>query len=125
MRGQGRRGRQGGGAMTSAQIKVAVESAYHRRQLRMAHPQGHFDKARRFLPSDDEDAGDIVGRVRAPSRAWPFSYMTACRARRHVAILVQRCVDGLPAPHDIRMAVDRVAAITELPIAMEVAQAQG
>lgn len=55
---------------------------YERRQFRSEHPDGYFDNARRFYPSDAEDCG-VTSSVRSPSRAFPFSYMNACRSLDH------------------------------------------
>ncbi|HIE5648304.1 TPA: hypothetical protein ACXNQV_000098 [Stenotrophomonas maltophilia] len=57
---------------------------YRRRQERTEHPTGDFDKAKRFYPDEVESPGGIIERtIREPSRAWPFSYMIACRSLAH------------------------------------------
>lgn len=60
--------------------------AYDARQNRVEHPDGEFDKAGRWYPSDDERQ-DCCSYVRGPSRAWPYSYMKHCRSAAHVAAL--------------------------------------
>lgn len=57
------------------------------RQARIEHPEGSFDNAGRFYPSDDEDCG-VTSYIRSPSRSWPNSYMLACRSLDHCERLV-------------------------------------
>jgi len=110
--------------MTKAQTKIAIENVYTRRQARLTHPEGHFDKARRFEPSADEDGGDITHRIRTPSRAWPWSYMTACRAKKHCAVLVARWTEGLSVPADVTKACVEASDLMTMPTAMAVAREQ-
>lgn len=56
------------------------------RRDRTAHPDGNFDKAGRWYPSEAETC-DCCSTVRSPSRAHPFSYMVHCRTMKHVANL--------------------------------------
>lgn len=63
----------------------AVET-YLKRQSRTEHPDGHFDKARRWEPSGSERQ-ECCSHIRGPSRAYPYSYMTHCRSIPHVAQL--------------------------------------
>ena len=61
--------------------KIAI--VYFALKERLIHPEGEFDKQGRWYPSDEENCG--VSRThRSPSRAYPYSYMTACRSRKHV-----------------------------------------
>ena len=55
---------------------------YARRQERSEHPDGAFDSARRWYPTAEEDCG-VTRWARCPSRAFPFSYMSACRSLSH------------------------------------------
>ena len=63
----------------------AVET-YLKRQSRAEHPDGTFDNAKRWYPSDSEHQ-DCCRYIRGPSRAFPYSYMTHCRSVGHVAAL--------------------------------------
>jgi hypothetical protein len=55
---------------------------------REIHPDGTFDNKRRWYPSADEDI-EITNNVRSPSVAYPFSYMKACRTKKHIQNLLQ------------------------------------
>jgi len=58
------------------------------RSHRITHPDGHKDKAGRWYPYSCEDPnGQISINYRSPSRAWPYSYMLACRTAVHCADL--------------------------------------
>jgi len=61
----------------------AVEE-YLSRKDRSSHPDGTFDKARRWYPSDVEKC-KACSSIREPSRAYPFSIMTHCRSIGHIA----------------------------------------
>lgn len=71
-------------ALTQEELNAALRalSQFKRRQDRLEHPDGSFDNAGRWYPTDDEDCG-ITARVRSPSRSWPNSYMLACRSLDH------------------------------------------
>lgn len=69
--------------MTTAQIAA---KEYQNRQERKTHPQGTFDKAGRWYP-DEEEHCNCCNAIRSPSRAYPYSYMTHCRTKQHVANL--------------------------------------
>jgi len=56
------------------------------RQIRKIHPDGKFDNAGRWYPSDDEWC-PCCNSVRSPSRAYPYNYMVHCRTLGHVANL--------------------------------------
>jgi hypothetical protein len=73
--------------MTSNERKAQIKIVYEVRRDRLTNPEGKFDNAGRWYPSDREDAGDVIGCVRSPSRAWPYSYMQRARTRKHVAVL--------------------------------------
>jgi hypothetical protein len=86
---------------TNDQIKALTEKLYQSRKTRASHPDGKFDSAQRWYPSEIEDAGgEIIRTHRSPSRAWPFSYMLACRAKKHCKVLVERALAGHAVPSD-------------------------
>lgn len=98
-------GRKGAGNAVAAALKQAAEVAYDRRRLREVNPEGDFDKRGRWHPTDREDAGDVAGAVRAPSAAWPYSYLLRCRTRKHCAALAYRAViTGRDVPPDVATA---------------------
>ncbi len=66
-----------------------IQTVYEARKNRMVHPAGKFDNGGRWYPSDDENADNFTARLRSPSRAWPYSYMTGARTRKHVAALAE------------------------------------
>ena len=66
-------------------IDVAKQ-VYLDRQARKIHPAGHCDKGGRWYPSPEEEQPCCRG-IRPPSRAFPWSLMTHCRAMAHVASL--------------------------------------
>lgn len=59
---------------------------YLKRQARVSHPDGSFDKQHRWYPSAQENCG-VSDTIRLPSARWPFSYLHACRSLKHVATL--------------------------------------
>ena len=69
----------------SKQLDKAARE-YLARQKRESHPEGSFDNAQRFRPSQQERQ-DCCNDIRPPSRAYPFSYMKHCRSAEHVANL--------------------------------------
>lgn len=72
------------GALSLVTLERGLKAValYRSRQLRQAHPEGHFDKQRRFWPSKAEDCG-VTKKVRAPSARWYLSYLIACRSFDH------------------------------------------
>lgn len=64
---------------TATEIKAWVETVYQELQTRKIHPSGTFDKGRRFYAKNTH----LID-VRSPSRAYPFSHMIACRAKKYV-----------------------------------------
>jgi len=65
---------------------AAVE--YYKRKERISHPAGSFDKAGRWYPDHEEGLnGFVASNYRTPSRAYPFTLMSACRSCEHVASL--------------------------------------
>ena len=69
---------------TDLVLRAAYE--YIRRQRRESHPDGSFDRARRWYPSPEEEQ-PCCSSIRSPSRGYPFSLMTHCRTAGHVAAL--------------------------------------
>jgi hypothetical protein len=75
--------------MTSKTItEQDIRRVYENRKNRIEHPEGQFDTAGRWYPSAREDAG-VTSRIRTPSRAYPYSYMAACRTLKHVRMLAK------------------------------------
>lgn len=60
--------------------------AFVARADRTAHPDGRFDRARRWEPSGDERQ-DCCALIRRPSAAYPYSLMKHCRSVEHIARL--------------------------------------
>lgn len=53
---------------------------------RRKHPDGYFDRAGRWYPSEEETCPCIEnGDIRSPSRAHPYSLLKHCRTQRHFA----------------------------------------
>jgi hypothetical protein len=78
---------EGAKKMTDKERKAQIKLVYEARRDRLINPEGKFDNAGRWYPSAREDAGDVIGQVRSPSRAYPYSYMQRARTRKHVAVL--------------------------------------
>jgi hypothetical protein len=66
---------------------LAIIQMYESRQSRETHPDGSFDSAGRWYPSDDEECPCCMD-IRSPSRAYPFSLMRHCRTRKHIRNLL-------------------------------------
>lgn len=90
--------------MTTNAIKALVQVIYEERRDRRVNPEGTFDNAGRWYPSEAEDAG-VSRTLRSPSRARPYTYMAGCRTRKHVSVLVERVLAGLGAPADVACVV--------------------
>jgi len=69
----------------SSPLQKAVE-CYIRRQNRDEHPEGHFDNAKRWYPSEHEGC-TCCKYIRTPSRGFPFNLMVHCRTVSHVSQL--------------------------------------
>lgn len=69
----------------SSRLQEALRE-YQLRQLRTRHPEGTFDKAQRWYPSEAEHQSCCEA-IRGPSRAWPNSLNKHCRSIEHVANL--------------------------------------
>ncbi len=69
-------------AYSSREITAAME--FHLRKTRRSNPPGTWDSAGRFYAAERTDAVEMC---RAPSRAYPYSQMTAARTAAHCAEL--------------------------------------
>lgn len=67
-------------AYSSPEIAAAME--FHLRKTRRSNPPGTWDNAGRFYAAERTDAVEMC---RAPSRAYPYSQMTAARTAAHCA----------------------------------------
>jgi hypothetical protein len=115
------------------QIQREIDAAreYLARQSRSRHPDGDFDKKKRFYPSDRERQ-DCCSRIRRPSAAWPFSLMVHCRTLPHVARLygvseagVRRALRALEKHRDVLpRLIDVIAAVERLDPALELTHAR-
>jgi hypothetical protein len=94
----------------TTQIKSLIASIYTARRDRQVNPEGSFDGAGRWYPSDREDAG-VSSTLRSPSRAWPYSYIIGCRTRKHVAALVAAALSGRDVPNDVTQALRAVVTV--------------
>ncbi|MCK9428979.1 MAG: hypothetical protein M0R17_03075 [Candidatus Omnitrophica bacterium] len=61
-------------------VKATIE--YIKLKERMIHPDGQFDNAQRWYPTDEQSC---CSRIRQPTRSYPYSLMTHCRTKLHVA----------------------------------------
>ena len=68
--------------MADARLQQIARECAALRDRRL-HPDGEFDKAGRWYPSDAEKCPQCDS-MRSPSRAWPYSYMVHCRTINHV-----------------------------------------
>jgi len=66
-------------------LALAAEM-YRSRQNRRSHPQGKFDKQKRWYPSADE-MQECCRSIRPPSVSYPYSLMKHCRSLEHVAAM--------------------------------------
>ena len=69
---------------TTEQINVV----YRALQDRVIHPEGEFDKGGRWYPSEKENQG-VTDIIRSPSKAYPYSYLVACRSKKHVKAIAE------------------------------------
>lgn len=65
--------------------KEMISTVYAELKSRQLHPSGKFDNAGRFWAAND----DLID-VRSPSRAYPYSQMTACRTKKYVTKVVAK-----------------------------------
>lgn len=70
-------------------MNTALQAAelWRRRKSRAEHPDGSFDKAGRWYPSHTESQ-DCCRYIRRPSRIFPYSFITHCRSKEHIANLL-------------------------------------
>ncbi len=66
-------------------MKDAIQTVYEMLKNREIHPSGTFDGQGRFYATHS----DIID-VREPSRAWPFSHITACRTKKYVKAVCEK-----------------------------------
>ncbi len=85
---------------TDTDIKIAIQTLYDSRKSRRTHPEGSFDKAMRWEPTEAEDQDGDGTCVRTPSRAWPYSYMVRCRTKAHCKALILAAVACKKVPID-------------------------
>lgn len=69
-----------------------VAHIYQKRKNREEYPQGRYDKAGRWYPSDEGKCACCYG-IRSPSRSWPYSLRDHCRTKKHVRSLVEKVWD--------------------------------
>ena len=69
------------------QAACCAYARWMRRQARTEHPDGAFDKAGRWEPSDIENCDNYTRWIRTPSRAWPNTYNHAARSLEHCEAL--------------------------------------
>ena len=71
-------------ALSPEAVASSVEALrlHFQRAARADHPDGTFDKAGRWYPSEGETCACCSG-LRAPTRAYPLSYNSHCRSLEH------------------------------------------
>lgn len=67
-------------------IKKIAAELYALSKARQIHPKGHFDSGKRWYPNETLKA--VMGSIRAPSRRWPFSYLTHARTKAFITRLL-------------------------------------
>lgn len=60
-------------------MKNEIKKIYQELKARDIHPSGYFDNAGRWYAEHEE----LIS-VRAPSRSFPYSQMSACRTLKYV-----------------------------------------
>ncbi|SDY88289.1 hypothetical protein [Citreimonas salinaria] len=116
---------------TKADLQAGL--AFAKRKNRDSNPPGDFDSAGRFYAHERTRA---VESVRSPSRAFPYSQMTAARTVRHCAevfgaeeLHVKRIAKAIEtcseAPATAKEAAEQLAAIrkTLKTVKLEIAEA--
>lgn len=73
------------GDTAEARLQEAAE-CYLARQSRRQHPDGRFDSADRWHPSDRERQ-TCCDHVRGASRRWPYAHLAHCRTVTHLSRL--------------------------------------
>lgn len=93
-----------------ATTKTMLEDLYQARKNRLVYPTGTSDNAGRWYPSSKENCG-VVGSIRPPSRAYPYSYLAACQTRKHcVALAEQQPEYFATCVKHARLALERAAS---------------
>ena len=69
---------------TQTNINI-INDVYSALKNREIHPSGKFDSAGRWYAKHD----DLIN-VRWPSRAFPYSQMTACRTKKYVKKVAEK-----------------------------------
>ena len=104
-------------------VRAAVR--FVSRRERWEHPAGKLDSGGRWYPASSERF-EAAG-YRPPSRAWPFSYMFACRTAVHCAAL--ESADDVTLVRRVARIVDRApnieAAVGAVREALAAAQPAG
>lgn len=79
-------------AMNDDEISSAFNalSTHLSRKDRLSHPDGDFDKAKRWFPDSNEVCGCCES-IRSPSRNWPYSLLVHCRSLQHCEMLFGAC----------------------------------
>jgi len=85
--------------------KRLAKCVFEARRDRVRNPEGTFDCAGRWYPSEREDQGGDGSSVRPPSRGWPYSFNTRCRTLAHCKVLVQAALNGKDVPRDVQIVV--------------------
>tara|TARA_R110000823_G_scaffold171423_1_gene303874 strand:- start:250 stop:501 length:252 start_codon:yes stop_codon:yes gene_type:complete len=62
-----------------------IKEVYTMLKDREINPSGYFDDGGRWFSHN----ADLID-VREPSRAWPYSQLTACRSRKYVAKIAEK-----------------------------------
>jgi len=57
-----------------------------KRSHRIKHPSGSFDKQGRWYP-DESEKRSCCSAIRSPSTSYPYSLMSHCRTKKHIAEL--------------------------------------
>lgn len=71
--------------VTEREKKEMISVVYNELKNREINPSGTFDKGGRFYL----DESDLIS-VRAPSRSYPYSQMTAGRTRKYVKAIFEK-----------------------------------
>jgi len=71
--------------MNEQEKKQVIKNVYIALKNRDVNPSGIFDKVGRWYA----EHGELIN-VRAPSRAWPYSQMQACRTHKYVKAVAEK-----------------------------------
>lgn len=70
---------------TEQEKKDMINQIYGELKDRQIHPSGKFDNGGRWY----SDNSDLIS-CRTPSRAWPYSEMTACRTKKYIKKVAEK-----------------------------------